>query len=87
MIDLKLTRRLSYEERNQLRAEPFVREVLSIEDGAYRVVVEDASVDIPRLITWSEELHLEVESVREYLLPFDDVFVKLVEKETAANGK
>jgi hypothetical protein len=49
--------------------------------------VEDASVDIPRLITWSEELHLEVESVREYLLPFDDVFVKLVEKETAANGK
>jgi len=87
MIDLKVTRRLTYEERNQLRAEPFVIEVLSVEDGAYRVVVEDASVDIPRLINWTEDHHHEVESVREYLLPFDDVFVKLVEEETAANGK
>lgn len=86
MIDLKLTRRLTYEERNQLRAEPFVREVLSVEDRAYRVVVEDASVDISRLITWSEQQDLEVESVREYSLPFDDVFIKLVEEETADNG-
>ncbi|MFO7540468.1 MAG: ABC transporter ATP-binding protein [Chloroflexota bacterium] len=81
MSDLKLTRRLTYEERNQLEAEPFVREVLVEGENTYRVVVEDASVDIPRLITWCGERDLEIELVREYLLPFDDVFVKLIERE------
>jgi ABC-2 type transport system ATP-binding protein len=81
MSDMTLNRRLTYAERTQLRAEPFVREVITVEEGSYRVVVNDASVDIPRLITWSTEQGAEIESIREYLLPFDDAFVKLIEKE------
>jgi ABC-2 type transport system ATP-binding protein len=81
MSDMKLKRRLTYEERNRLQAEPFVREIITVEEGAYRVIVEDASVDIPRLINWSAEQGLEIESIREYLLPFDDAFVKLIETE------
>jgi ABC-2 type transport system ATP-binding protein len=79
--DMKLNRRLTYEERKRLEAEPFVKEVVTVEEGAYRVVVEDASVDIPRLIAWSTEHDLEIESIREYLLPFDDAFVQLIETE------
>ncbi|HEX6385904.1 MAG TPA: hypothetical protein VF177_14635, partial [Anaerolineae bacterium] len=87
VIELKLEQPLDLEKLNQLRSEPYVRDVTFMEDGSYRVVVEDSSVDIPRLVTWSEKHDLEAESIHQYLPPFDDVFVNLVEEEVTANGK
>lgn len=85
MIDLKAAEPLSREVLSRLEVQPFVKNVTPVGRSAYRLVVEDASTAIPELLDWSEEQNLEVESVREYALPFDDVFVKLVEEETAAN--
>ena len=36
-----------------------------------------------QLLNWCEEQSLTVEAVEEYLPPFDDVFVKLVEESRA----
>lgn len=87
VIELKLEQPLDLEKLKELRSEPYVRDVTRMENGSYRVVVRDASVAIPRLVTWSEKHDLEAESIHQYLPPFDDVFVNLVEEEVTANGK
>jgi ABC-2 type transport system ATP-binding protein len=58
---------------------PEVRKVRLLENGRVRLVVDQASTAIPRLFPWSQEEDLDLESVDEYLPPFDDVFVKLIE--------
>jgi len=66
-----MVRRLS-----ELRA---VRKVRMLENGRVRLVVEKASTAIPRLVEWSQKEELALESIEEYLPPFDDVFVRLIE--------
>jgi ABC-2 type transport system ATP-binding protein len=56
-----------------------VHKVRLLEDGRVRLVVEEASTAIPRLVEWSQEEDLALESIEEYLPPFDDVFVRLIE--------
>jgi hypothetical protein len=36
---------------------------------------------MPDLMEWSGRQNIEVDSIEEYLPPFDDVFVELVERE------
>jgi ABC-2 type transport system ATP-binding protein len=58
---------------------PGVRKVHLLENGRVRLVVDEASTAIPRLVEWSQAEDLALESIEEYLPPFDDVFVKLIE--------
>ncbi len=48
-----------------------------------RIVVTEAATAMPALLEWCSAHDLEVQSMEEYLPPFDDVFVKIVETERA----
>ncbi len=50
-----------------------------------QIVVKDSGSALPMLIQKSNQLGFQIEAIEEYLPPFDDVFVKLIE-EQAANG-
>ena len=45
-----------------------------------RAVVDDAGATTPELAVWAEEQDLDLEKAETYLPPFDDVFVRLIEK-------
>jgi ABC-2 type transport system ATP-binding protein len=58
---------------------PPVLEVSSLEAARLRLIVTQASTAIPSLFEWSRQEGVVFRSVEEYLPPFDDVFVKLIE--------
>lgn len=45
-----------------------------------RLVVEEAAVALPELTAWLASQEVEIEQAEEYLPPYDDVFVELVER-------
>ena len=81
VVDLYTQERLVYKDLRQLRKLPFVTGRLKrVEEDStgIRIVVNEASTAIPALLEWCQAEHLTVESIEEYLPPFDDVFVELV---------
>jgi ABC-2 type transport system ATP-binding protein len=85
VVDVKTAEPIGMATVRRLHDLPFVRRVLTGEtDGVTRLVVEEASTGVPALIEWSRNNNIAIESVEEYLPPFDDVFVELVKKEPAA---
>jgi ABC-2 type transport system ATP-binding protein len=85
IIHLRPAQTLSYEQFNQLSHQPFVKEdnVTRLQNRLLEILVEDASTALPRLLIWCEEQNIDIESATEYVPPFDDIFVKLVQEETA----
>jgi ABC-2 type transport system ATP-binding protein len=81
VIELSTTKPLSPELKRELEQLPFVRELRALTDREYRLVVDEASTAIPASIEWGQRQNVVVKSVQEYLPPFDDVFVTLVEQE------
>ncbi len=58
---------------------PFVRRELDyISATQLRATVDEAATDIPALLNWFNERDIAVQSIEEYMPPFDDVFVELV---------
>jgi hypothetical protein len=53
-----------------------------ISDQEIDVIVDEASTAIPSLMDVCRAEGMTVETIEEILPPFDDVFVKLIEKET-----
>jgi ABC-2 type transport system ATP-binding protein len=71
-----------------LNALPFVRSDAQFRGSrSVQLVVEDAGTAIPQLLSWSEDQHTEIESISEYVLPFDDVFVKIMQDEAQRQGE
>ena len=66
----------------KLREQDFVKnpEIRRLDDKGIEIVVEEASIAIPQLLTWCEETGIAVESATEHLPLFDDVFVLLMEQ-------
>jgi hypothetical protein len=52
-----------------------------ISDQEIDVIVDDASTAIPLLVEKLNTQKLNTETIEEATLPFDDVFVKLIETE------
>lgn len=75
-----------HKDLGRLRKLPFVKERVTRleEENRIRLIVEEASTAIPALLDWCQKEYVTVESIEEYLPPFDDVFVELV-KETPAD--
>ena len=75
--------------RVEIEGLPFVlAPAIQASNREVRLVVDEANTSIPRMIEWARGHNLDIESIGEYLPPFDDVFVKLVKQEEAgANGE
>lgn len=89
VVDIVTVQPLAWSDIGALQALPFVKGRASFQPGsnALRLVVDDASTAIPALITWTNERDIQVKSIEEYLPPFDDVFVSIVEAaRDAQNG-
>lgn len=60
---------------------PFVdRKIRKINDYEIQIIVDEASTATPILIETCQKQGLNIEAIEKYLPPFDDVFVKLIEK-------
>ncbi len=82
VINMRTTNPFPYNLRRQIEGLPFViPPITQISDHDIRLIVDEASTAIPKMIDWARDHNLEIESINEYLPPFDDVFVKLVKQE------
>jgi ABC-2 type transport system ATP-binding protein len=81
VVDLQTTTHLDSRTLHQIEELDFVHEVTHLSRMGLRIVVDEASTAIPELIEWCRERSITVKSIQEYLPPFDDVFVRLVEQE------
>jgi ABC-2 type transport system ATP-binding protein len=84
VVNLRTQRLLDQKREDLLRQQPFVTgRIIHAGDGVLRIVVDEASTAIPQLLDWCREQDVPVQSVEEFMPPFDDVFVKLVKDEQA----
>lgn len=80
VVEMKTAERIDYPHVQSLRSLPFVKSRIErLGDTEARIIVDDASTAIPALMEWSNQNGLTIESVQEYLPPFDDVFVKIIQ--------
>lgn len=83
LIGIRATEGIRLEQRRQLEGQSFSRgKVKVINDQEIEMIVDEASAAIPLLMEWSQAQRLTVEMIEERSTPFDDVFVKIIEKET-----
>ncbi len=84
VVGIKTTEGMSFAQRHELEALPFVHgKIKVIDEKENDVIVDEASTAIPALIEWCQAQNLNVEMIEKSSPPFDDVFVKIIEMETA----
>lgn len=82
VVDLRTYTPISYDVRQSVDSLPFIiAPPIQVNNRELRLVVDEANTTIPKVMEWARDRNLEVESIGEYLPPFDDVFVKLVRQE------
>lgn len=82
MVDLTTKQPLDWQmERQLLEVEGVKRVLVRMSQQSLRLLVDKAGTTLRRLIEWSQAQNIEVEAVEEFLPPFDDVFVKIIEED------
>lgn len=82
VIDMRTIEPIPPQIRQELETMPFlVGPVVNVSSREVRMTVDEANTAIPRMMEYTQARNLAVESIGEYLPPFDDVFVKLVQQE------
>jgi ABC-2 type transport system ATP-binding protein len=83
IVSIKTSEIIRYEHRKKLEGLPFVQgKVKQIGDQEIEIIVDEASTAMPSLLEASKKEGINIETIEEILPPYDDVFVKLIEKET-----
>ncbi len=80
VVELQTLERIDYNHLQLLRRLPFVHNITRQGDQELRLVVDEASTAIPALLEWAKQQKLSIASIQQYLPPFDEVFVELVNK-------
>ena len=84
VVGIKTTEGMNFEQRLQLESLPFVHGKVKVIDAQENdVIVDEANTAIRTLLEWCQAQKLNVETIEEKSPPFDDVFVRLIEMETA----
>jgi ABC-2 type transport system ATP-binding protein len=84
IVSIKTSEWIRYEERKKLEALPFVQgKIKVINDQEIEVTVDEASTAMPALLEASKAARINIETIEEIIPPYDDVFVRLIEMETA----
>ena len=83
IVSIKTKEWIKFESRKKLESLPFVRgKIKTISDQEIEIIVDEASTAMPALIEACKVERINLERIEEILPPYDDVFVKLIEKET-----
>jgi ABC-2 type transport system ATP-binding protein len=80
VILMKAVDRIDYARVQSIATLPFSTSVDRVSENEVRVIVEDASKAIPELVEWAKDNGVEVESVQEFIPPYDDIFVTLIRR-------
>jgi len=84
VVAIKTSETIQYENRKNLETLPFVRgKIKVIGDQEMEVVVDEANTAIPELVEACKGEGITVETIEQISPTFDDVFVRLIERETA----
>ena len=79
VVNLRTAQLLNSKRTELLHSLPFVRDqVIHTDLKSIRLVVDKARTAMPALVDWCKEQDIAIESIEEYIPPFDDVFIKLV---------
>jgi ABC-2 type transport system ATP-binding protein len=83
IIGIKTTEWIRYENRKKMEDLPFVKgKIKVINDQEIEMVVDEANTAMPALMEAAKAQRINVEKMEQISPPFDDVFVRLIEKET-----
>lgn len=84
IVGIRTTEGIRFDHRRQLESQPFAHgKVKVVSDQEVEMIVDEASTAMPLLMEWAQAQKLTVETIEEKSPPFDDVFVRLIERETA----
>ena len=84
IVSIKTSEWIKFESRKKLESLPFVHgKIKVISDQEIELIVDEASTAVPALIEACKVERINIETIEEISPPFDDVFVKLIEKESA----
>ena len=82
VLDLRTIEPLGLDALPLLEDHPLVRgEITFLDPLTARFAVEEASTAIQQLLDWCREHDVAVESINEWVPPFDDVFVMIMEQQ------
>jgi ABC-2 type transport system ATP-binding protein len=79
IVTIETKDQLTKQSVDELKTLDFVRDVERVDKRTARLIVDEASTSVPSLFAWGGRREITMQSVQEYLPPFDDVFVMLVE--------
>jgi ABC-2 type transport system ATP-binding protein len=83
IVGIKTAEWIRFESRKKLESLPFVHgKVKVVSDQEIELIVDEANTAIQALIEACKAERINIETIEEISPPFDDVFVKLIEKET-----
>lgn len=82
LVSIKTKEWIKFESRKKLESLPFVHgKIKVVSDQEVDLIVDEASTAIPALLDVCNAERISIETIEEISPPFDDVFVKLIEKE------
>lgn len=85
VVDLTLAAPVGYAELDQMVQVSGATDSERLSLNQVRLVVDSAGDVTPLLSTWAADNGVEIESISEYLPPFDDVFVELINQLASAS--
>ena len=88
LIHLHTSAYMSDSQLAKLSQQDFVlsTEIRRLDNRGIEIVIDQASIAIPQLLAWCEEERIVVDSATEYIPLFDDVFVQLMEQNSAQDA-
>lgn len=84
IVSIRTQEWIRFESRKKLESLPFVHgKIKVVSDQEIDIIVDEANTAIPALIEVCKVEGINIETIEQISPPFDDVFVKLIEKESA----
>jgi ABC-2 type transport system ATP-binding protein len=80
IVDLRTVEPQDYHFEFLLRKLPFIRKITRTGENSVRLIVEEGGSAVPTLLNWLQEHNIAVEGVEEFVPPFDDVFIEIVQR-------
>jgi ABC-2 type transport system ATP-binding protein len=80
IVDMRMVEPVDYQLEFELYRLPSVKRVTQTADRSLRLIVDEASTSMPEIMDYCRDQNIGIESIEEYMPPFDDVFVRLVRR-------
>jgi ABC-2 type transport system ATP-binding protein len=78
VVDLVTDRRVAHDLLQKVQRVGKARQVERSGEMGLRITVDQASTAIPAILQYLQQQEIVTQSIKEYLAPFDDVFVRLI---------